>query len=90
MAGEVVAFGAEVNGWAIGERVCANFSIDHILGDSTEEILNTSLGAPIDGVLTEYKALPAHVRRPALLHALVGYPDGGRIVPSADPGPHEL
>ena len=63
MAGEVVALGAEVRGWAVGERVSANFSTDHIAGDVTEEIKATGLGAPIDGVLTEYKVLPAHVSR---------------------------
>ena len=39
----------------------SNFSIDHIFGDVTEETRRTGLGAPIDGVLTEYKVLPAHV-----------------------------
>ena len=61
MAGEVVALGAEVQGWAVGERVCSNFATDHIFGEVTEEIKRTGLGAPIDGVLTEYKVLPAHV-----------------------------
>ena len=66
MAGEVVSFGTDVKGWAVGERVCANFSIDLVFGDSTEETMNTSLGAPIDGVLTEYKVLPALVSCPLL------------------------
>ena len=61
MAGEIVALGADVGGWAVGERVCANFSTDHIFGEVTAEIKATGLGAPIDGVLTEYKVLPAHV-----------------------------
>ncbi|KAH9894030.1 NAD-P-binding protein [Cubamyces lactineus] len=60
MAGEIVALGEEVRGWAVGERVCANFAVDHVFGDVTEEIKATGLGAPIDGVLTEYKVVPAH------------------------------
>ena len=66
MAGEIVALGEEVKGWNVGERVCSNAATDHIFGDITDEIKQTSLGAPIDGVLTEYKALPAHVSRCAL------------------------
>ncbi|KAI0362288.1 NAD-P-binding protein [Trametes cingulata] len=60
MAGEIVALGDEVKGWKIGDRVCSNFAVDHIFGEVTAEIRNTGLGAPIDGVLTEYKVLPAH------------------------------
>ena len=60
MAGEIVAVGAEVKGWSVGDRVCANFATDHIFGDATEEVKATCLGAPVDGVLTEYKVLPAH------------------------------
>ncbi|RPD77235.1 NAD(P)-binding protein [Lentinus tigrinus ALCF2SS1-7] len=60
MAGEIIAVGEEVKGWKVGDRVCANFAVDHIFGDATEEIKMTGLGAPIDGVLTEYKVLPAH------------------------------
>ncbi|KAI0772441.1 NAD-P-binding protein [Trametes elegans] len=59
-AGEIVALGAEVSGWKVGDRVCSNFATDHIFGDVTAESKATGLGAPIDGVLTEYKALPAH------------------------------
>ncbi|KAI0370820.1 NAD-P-binding protein [Pilatotrama ljubarskyi] len=60
MAGEIVALGDEVNGLEAGDRVCSNFATDHIFGEVTAEIRNTGLGAPIDGVLTEYKVLPAH------------------------------
>ncbi|KAI0919452.1 hypothetical protein AcW1_003306 [Taiwanofungus camphoratus] len=69
MAGEILAVGDEVRGWNVGDRVCANFAIDHIFGDCTQEIKMTGLGAPIDGVLTEYKLLPAHclVRIPSHL-----------------------
>ncbi|EPS95802.1 NAD-binding protein [Fomitopsis schrenkii] len=68
MAGEVLAVGDDVKGWAVGDKVCANFSVDHIYGDPTNETKVSGLGAPIDGVLTEYKILPAH--------SLVKIPDG--------------
>ncbi|EMD30920.1 hypothetical protein CERSUDRAFT_89624 [Gelatoporia subvermispora B] len=60
MAGEILAVGDAVRGWAVGDRVCANFATDHIFGHFDAEIKATGLGAPIDGVLTEYKILPAH------------------------------
>ncbi|RDX47683.1 NAD(P)-binding protein [Lentinus brumalis] len=60
LAGELIAVGEDVKGWKFGERICSNFATDHIYGDPTEEIEDTSLGGPIDGVLTEYKILPAH------------------------------
>ena len=61
MAGEIIALGDEVTGWSTGERVSSNFSIDHVFGDVTEHMKTCTLGGPIDGVLTEYKVLPAHV-----------------------------
>ena len=61
MAGEILAVGDDVKGWTPGDRVCSNFALDHVFGDVTAEIKATGLGAPIDGVLTEYKILPAHV-----------------------------
>ncbi|KII86514.1 hypothetical protein PLICRDRAFT_56210 [Plicaturopsis crispa FD-325 SS-3] len=69
-AGKIVALGADVlasKKWAIGDRVCANFALDHLHGDTSAAIQGTSLGAPVDGVLAEYKAFPAH--------ALVKIPD---------------
>lgn len=60
LAGEIVALGAEVTGWSTGDRVSSNFATSHVFGDITEEAKETALGAPIDGVLTEYKVLPAH------------------------------
>ncbi|KIJ37709.1 hypothetical protein M422DRAFT_33607 [Sphaerobolus stellatus SS14] len=59
-AGEIVEVGSDVQGWKKGDRVCANFSVDHIAGDMTESIRQSALGGPIDGVLTQYKVLPAH------------------------------
>lgn len=62
MAGEILAIGDAVRGWVVGDKVCANFSLDHIHGDPTDQTKLSGLSAPIDGVLTEYKILPAHVR----------------------------
>lgn len=62
MAGEIIAVGEDVKGWKVGDRVSSNFAVDHIHGEATAEIKATGLGAPIDGVLTEYKIIPAHVR----------------------------
>lgn len=61
MAGEIVAIGEEVKGWKQGNRVCANFTIDHIYGDLNPAIQRTALGGAIHGVLTEYRIFPAHV-----------------------------
>ncbi|KAH7882047.1 hypothetical protein F5I97DRAFT_1931773 [Phlebopus sp. FC_14] len=68
-AGEIVAVGDDVKGWKIGDRVCPNFTLDHIHGDITGKIKNTGLGGRTDGVLREYVNLPAHslVRIPEYL-----------------------
>ncbi|KAG6917103.1 hypothetical protein DXG01_003923 [Tephrocybe rancida] len=60
MAGEIVSIGEGVNNWKVGDRVCANFSTDHLYGDPTPESLKTSLGGPIHGVLTEFRTFPAY------------------------------
>nr|VWP01680.1 Glutamyl-tRNA synthetase (EC [Ganoderma boninense] len=60
MAGEIVAVGEDVAGWQVSDRVIPNFSLAHVFGEASEETINTTLGAPIDGVLTEYKVVPAH------------------------------
>lgn len=62
LGGTITAVGDAVKLWNTGDRVCANFAIDHLDGDSTHEIKASALGAPIDGVLKEYVVLPAHVR----------------------------
>lgn len=62
MAGEVVALGADVRAWAVGDRVCANFSQEHLHGDITLASANSALGGSLEGVLTEYRAFPADVR----------------------------
>ncbi|KAF9256210.1 NAD-P-binding protein [Marasmius fiardii PR-910] len=70
MAGEVVAVGEDVSNWKTGDRVCANFSPEHIHGDPTEKSRASVLGAgEVDGVLTQYKifkeysliAIPKHL-----------------------------
>nr|VWO95508.1 Uncharacterized protein [Ganoderma boninense] len=68
MAGEIVAVGEDVKGWKLGERVSANFALDHVHGVVTAEIKATALGGPVDGVLTEYKAFPAHVSANGFVH----------------------
>lgn len=59
MAGEIVSVGQDVKGWKVGDRVCSNFSLDHLHGDTTPETWATSLGGPVDGVLREYMKVPA-------------------------------
>lgn len=49
-AGEIVAVGADVKRWKVGDRVCPNFALDHVCGDVTEETKATALGGNIDGV----------------------------------------
>ncbi|KAJ7091020.1 hypothetical protein C8R44DRAFT_579381, partial [Mycena epipterygia] len=60
MSGEVIAVGAEVKQWKIGDRVSANFMLDKLHEELTPEISATSLGGAVDGVLTEYRSFPAH------------------------------
>jgi len=62
MAGEIISLGDEVKGWKIGDRVSPNFCLDHIHGPSSREIKATALGSDVQGVLTQYKIVPAHVR----------------------------
>lgn len=61
-AGEIVAVGADVKRWKVGDRVCPNFALDHVCGDVTEETKATALGGNIDGVLREHINVPAYVR----------------------------
>lgn len=58
LAGDIIALGSEVEGWRTGDRVCSTVSMNYVFGDVTLEAMETALGAPIDGVLTEYKVLP--------------------------------
>ena len=67
-AGEIVAVGSRVQNWSTGQRVCINFSLNHIDGDPAPEQVPKHLGGPeTEGVLTEYKVVPAH--------SLVAIPD---------------
>ncbi|KAF8193851.1 chaperonin 10-like protein [Mycena galopus ATCC 62051] len=60
MAGEIIAVGEDVKGWKRGDRVAANFMLDKLHDEQTTEIAATSLGGAVHGVLTEYRAFPAH------------------------------
>ena len=67
LAGEVIAVGQDVqDSWKIGNRVCANFAPAHLDGDPTHAIMNTALGGPSDGVLTQYKSFKPEVSFPHL------------------------
>ena len=61
MGGEVVAVGSNVSRWKKGDRVTSSFSTKHLFGEPTQEFVMTTLGGPIDGVLTKYKNFPADV-----------------------------
>lgn len=63
MAGEIVSVGERVNTeeWKVGDRVCANFTQDHVGGDLTPATQKTALGGGIDGVLAEYQTFPTYV-----------------------------
>src|ERR1700686_3731406 len=55
--GEVVAVGAEVNRWKLGDRVCTIFTQGWLEGSLSIEKRRTALGAgDLDGVLREYGA----------------------------------
>ena len=54
--------GSEVKKWKVGDRVCSNFSIEHVFGDVDQEKRDAGLGGKIDGVLTKYRTFPAYVR----------------------------
>src|SRR6202166_3949188 len=56
-AGEVVAVGAEVKKWKVGDRVCPIFTQGWLEGSLSIEKRRTALGAgDLDGVLREYGA----------------------------------
>jgi NADPH:quinone reductase-like Zn-dependent oxidoreductase len=40
MAGSIVAVGDGVQAWNAGDRVCANFAIDHVAGPSYYTLLH--------------------------------------------------
>ena len=57
-AGEVVAIGAGVTRFQVGDRVAANFMRDWISGPINERALLSSLGGGTDGMLAERVCLP--------------------------------
>ena len=57
-AGEVVAVGAKVNRFNVGDRVAGLFSQRWLGGEPNQERLRSTLGGPLDGMLAEYIALP--------------------------------
>ena len=68
-AGEIVALGAGVSSFCVGDRVMGCFFRDWDSGSISTEIMASALGGAVDGVLAEEVILPAHgvVRIPAHL-----------------------
>jgi NADPH:quinone reductase-like Zn-dependent oxidoreductase len=66
-AGEVVAVGARVSRFKVGDRVMPTFAQDWIAGRPTHERLRSTLGGPRDGLLRELGVFAEH--------ALVSIPD---------------
>lgn len=56
----MVGVGSQVADFAINDRVITTFMRDHIQGNLTKEAILSSLGAAIDGTLTEYGVFPQH------------------------------
>jgi NADPH:quinone reductase-like Zn-dependent oxidoreductase len=57
-AGEVVEVGAAVRNVKTGDRVTSVFASGWLSGEPTRQKLATTLGGPLDGMLTELRALP--------------------------------
>ena len=66
-AGEIIAVGADVTRFAVGDRVALNFFRDWTAGDIRAEYHDSAYGGAIDGLLTEQIAAPEH--------SLVAIPD---------------
>ena len=58
-AGEVVAIGSEVTGWAEGDRAVLPFRPGWIDGPLEPQMIATDLGGGVDGVLAEYVTVKA-------------------------------
>ena len=59
-AGEIIAVGAAVTRFAIGDRVALNFFRDWTAGDIRADYHASAYGGAIDGLLTEQIAAPEH------------------------------
>lgn len=60
MCGRVTRVGDDVTAWKTGDRVLSTFCPDHLTGQITPDILASSLGLPVDGVLTTHRVFPEH------------------------------
>ena len=61
-AGEIRSVSDSVKNFKVGERVCANFSLEHLYGDVVDYAqMAAALGGNGDGCLTEVRAFPAYV-----------------------------
>ena len=61
--------------WRKGQRVAISFALDYVDGEASAEKGATALGAGINGVLTEYRVVPAHVSRFSFTLILAGLPE---------------
>ncbi|MEP7050328.1 MAG: NAD(P)-dependent alcohol dehydrogenase [Pseudomonadota bacterium] len=66
--GEVVARGAGVDEWQLGQRVCPIFAGLWSSGALTRDVQRSSLGGPLDGTLREYMTVDAAALVPAPPH----------------------
>ncbi len=67
-AGEVVAAGAGVSTVKVGDRVTSVFAPGWSDGEPTRAKVATTLGGPVDGMLTELRALPEAAVAPMPAH----------------------
>jgi NADPH:quinone reductase-like Zn-dependent oxidoreductase len=56
-AGEVVAVGEGTSRVRVGDRVCGLFAQGWLAGEPTRDLVRTTLGGPLDGMLAEQVAL---------------------------------
>jgi NADPH:quinone reductase-like Zn-dependent oxidoreductase len=59
-AGEVMAVGADVTDFAVNDKVAGIFSQEWMFGTSSPHMTSTTLGDPLDGMLTEQVVLKSH------------------------------
>ncbi len=67
-AGRIVALGAGVNSFAVGDRVTACFFHDWPAGTATERAMESDSGRAVDGMLQEYRVLPTSAIVPTPEH----------------------